>query len=251
MQSTPQIYIFRKAFLSLKFVNTKPTYMIKIFKKETIKEYRIPHNSDEIRKRIKIVVIDDDEASFPTNLLSSSGYTIEWWDKVDDRNLERLEKNHFDIIILDINDIADPSISSTDGIGILERVKRVNPAQIVVAFSGQEFNIEKTHFFKMADDTLSKPVDFIKAKNLIDRIIDQKITLIYFWNSLHGFLIKEGIKQKQIERLEGELISAIKNQRAVDYNLIADKILKGADISVKVVSLIKKFLTILGFLAAV
>lgn len=225
--------------------------MIKIFKKETIKEYRIPHNSDEIRKRIKIVVIDDDEASFPTNLLSSSGYTIEWWDKVDDRNLERLEKNHFDIIILDINDIADPSISSTDGIGILERVKRVNPAQIVVAFSGQEFNIEKTHFFKMADDTLSKPVDFIKAKNLIDRIIDQKITLIYFWNSLHGFLIKEGIKQKQIERLEGELISAIKNQRAVDYNLIADKILKGADISVKVVSLIKKFLTILGFLAAV
>ena len=224
--------------------------MIKLFSRESINDFRIPHNPDEIRKRIKIVVIDDDEASFPTQLLSTSGYTIEWWDKVDDRSLERLEKNHFDIIILDINDIADPSISSTDGIGILERIKQVNPAQIIVAFSGQEFNIEKTHFFKKADDTLSKPVDFIKAKNLIDRIIDQKITLIYFWSSLNGFLGKEGVKQKQIAKLEKELISAIKNQRAVDYKLIGEKILKGVEISTKVVLLIKKFLTIVGFAGA-
>ncbi|MBU1012845.1 MAG: response regulator [Bacteroidetes bacterium] len=224
--------------------------MLQLFRNQSINDFRIPHNPDEIRKRIKIVVIDDDEASFPTNLLSTSGYTIEWWDKVDDRNLERLEKNHFDIIILDINDIAAPSISSTDGIGILERIKEVNPAQIVVAFSGQEFNIDKTHFFKKADDTLSKPVDFIKAKNLIDRIIDQKITLIYFWSSLNGYLMKEGVKTKQIKRVEKELISAIKNQRSVDYNLIGGKILKGVEISSKVIFLIKKFLSIVGFVAA-
>jgi len=225
--------------------------MFNLFKKESITEFRIPHNADEIRKRIKIVVIDDDEASFPTQLLSTNGYTIEWWDLVDDRGLERLEKNHFDIIILDINDIADISISSNDGIGILERIKEVNPSQIVVAFSGQEFNIDKTHFFQKADDTLSKPVDFIKAKNLIDRIIDQKITLIYFWDSLNEYLRKEGVKTKQIKKVEQELITAIKNQRSVDYNLIGNKILKGVEISSKVVVLIKKFLTIVGFTAAV
>jgi len=222
---------------------------MKIFNKESIKDFRIPHNPDEIRKRIKIVVIDDDEASFPTQLLSANGYTIEWWDKVDDRNLERLEKNHYDIIILDINDIATPSISSNDGIGILERIKQVNPAQIVVAFSGQEFDIEKTHFFKKADDTLSKPVDFIKAKNLIDRIIDQKITLIYFWDALCRYLIKEGVKTKQIRKVEKELIGAIKNQRNVDYKLIGDKILKGIEISSRVVLLIQKFLVIVGYTA--
>lgn len=219
------------------------------FKTESINNFRIPHNPDEIRKRIKIVVIDDDEASFPTQLLSTNGYTIEWWEKVDDRSLERLEKNHFDIIILDINDIADPSISTNDGIGILERIKQVNPAQIVVAFSGQEFNIEKTHFFKMADDTLSKPVDFIKAKNLIDRIIDQKITLVYFWESLSGFLMKEGVKNKQVKRVEKELVGAIKNHRNVDYKLIGEKILRGVEISSKVVLLIQKFLTIVGYSA--
>lgn len=221
--------------------------MMNLFKSESVKNYRIPHDPDEIRKRIKIVVIDDDEASFPTQLLSTNGYTIEWWEKIDDRNLERLEKHHFDIIILDINDIADPSISSTDGIGVLERIKQVNPAQIVVAFSGQEFDIEKTHFFKMADDTLSKPVDFIKAKNLIDRIIDQKITLIYFWDSLSGFLQKEGVKTKQVKRVEKELVGAIKNNRDVDYKLIGDKILKGVEISSKVILIIQRFLLIVGY----
>lgn len=218
-----------------------------IFTKDKITNYRIPHNPDEIRKRIKIVVIDDDEESFPTQLLSSNGYTIEWWDKVDDRNLQRLEKNDFDIIILDINDIADPSISSNDGIGILERIKQVNPSQIVVAFSGQEFDIEKTHFFQMADDTLSKPIDFIKAKNLIDRIIDQKITIAYFWESLSGFLTKEGVKNKQIAQVEKEIILSIKNQKKVDYKKIGDKILNGVEISSKVVTLIQRFLVVVGF----
>ncbi len=227
----------------------KQIKMINLFKQESIKDFRIPHNPDEIRKRIKIVVIDDDEASFPTQLLSTNGYTIEWWDKVDDRSLERLEKNHFDIIILDLNDIATTSISKNDGIGVLERIKQVNPAQIIVAFSGQEYDIEKTHFFQMADDTLSKPVDFIKAKSLIDRIIDQKITLTYFWESLNHLLTREGIKTKQIKKIEKELISAIKNQRNVDYTLIGEKALKGVEISSKVILTIKRFLSIVGFIA--
>jgi DNA-binding response OmpR family regulator len=222
--------------------------MFNIFKRETIDDLRIPHNIEEIKKRIKIVVIDDEQASFPYQLLSTSGYTIEWWDKVDDRGLDRLEKNQFDIIILDLNDIAAPTISSTDGIGILKRLKDVNPSQIIVAFSGQTYDIEKTQFFHTADDTLSKPVDFVKAKNLIDRIIDQKITLGYFWLSMNNYLLKEGVSKKRINKLEQEIVSAIKGNRKINYKLIADKVLDGSDTAFKVVDLIQKFITILGII---
>lgn len=215
--------------------------------KDSIKSYRIPHNIEEIRKRIKLVVVDDEEDSFPTQLLSSNGYTIEWWNEIDDRRLQRLERNEFDIIILDINGIADKSISKDDGIGVLERIKQVNPAQIVVAFSGQEYDIEKSHFFQMADDRLRKPVDFIKAKNLIDRIIDQKITLSYFWESLNNYLQREGISNRQIRKLEKELTKAIKTQSKIDYNKIENQIFKGVEISGKVVILIKNFLDLVGF----
>ena len=221
--------------------------MLNLIRKESIIDLRIPHNIEEIKKRIKIVVVDDDEASFPYKLLSSSGYTIEWWPNVDERGLERLEKGQFDIIILDLNDIATQSISSTDGIGILERLKEVNPTQIIVAFSGQSYDIEKTHFFLTADDTLSKPVDFVKAKSLIDRIIDQKITISYFWTSISSYLTKEQISKRKIRRIENELIKAIKSNRSINYSLISDKILNGVDAAIKVVGILQKLVAILGF----
>lgn len=223
--------------------------MKNFFSRDTITDLKIPRNLEEIRKRIKVVVIDDDEASFPFYLLQQSGYTIEWWGKVDDRGLERLERGQFDIIILDLNDIAQPDISSTDGIGILERIKEVNPSQIIVAFSGQEYDIEKTHFFQMADDTLKKPVDIVKAKNLIDRIIDQKINITYFWSAINSYLIKERIDQKKILKIENEIVKSIKNKRAINYKLISEKILNGTDAAVKVVNIIHKLTNILGYIA--
>lgn len=69
--------------------NTEKTIeMLKLFQKESIPDYRIPHNQDEIKKRIKVVVIDDDEARSSTQLLSSSGYTTAWWEKVNQRKKE-------------------------------------------------------------------------------------------------------------------------------------------------------------------
>jgi CheY-like chemotaxis protein len=222
--------------------------MLPLFSRDSIDDLKIPRDSEEIRKRIKIVVIDDDEASFPYQLLRLSGYTIEWWSNVDDRGLERLEKSQFDIIILDLNDIASPEISSSDGIGILERIKEVNPTQIIVAFSGQEYDIEKTQFFLMADDTLKKPVDIVKAKNLIDRIIDQKINIGYFWSAINSYLTKEKVNRKKIAKIEREIIKAIKNNRSINYKLISEKILNGTDAAIKVINIIHKLSNILGYM---
>jgi hypothetical protein len=61
--------------------------------------------------------------------------------------------------------------------------------------------------------------------------------------------MKEGVKNKQVKRVEKELVGAIKNHRNVDYKLIGEKILRGVEISSKVVLLIQKFLTIVGYSA--
>jgi CheY-like chemotaxis protein len=217
-----------------------------LFNKSKISDLKIFYDFEEIKKRIKIVIIDDDEFSFPFKMLQESGYTIEWWDKIDEKRLDRLERNHFDIIILDINDITDETISTKDGIGILERLKHVNPYQIIVAFSGREYDIETTSFFKMADDSLKKPVDFIKSKDLIDRIIEQKINLAYLWGSLEQYLIKEGVENKKIKKIEAELISSIKHNRKFDSIKISDKILKGSEIGLKAASIILKIITLIG-----
>ena len=69
----------------------------------------------ELKKRCKIVVIDDEEASFPTAALKNDGYTIDWWPRVDADGLARLESDQFDVIILGApRFIAPPAISTAN-----------------------------------------------------------------------------------------------------------------------------------------
>src|SRR5215211_3686491 len=106
-----------------------------------------------LRKRVKIIVVDDDKNAFPVKALQGDGYSIEYWPKV--QSIDRLERGDFDIIVLDIGGVAQ-HLSQDDGLGVLKQLKRRNPLQIIVALSGQTFDIGKAAFFKLADDVLTK-----------------------------------------------------------------------------------------------
>jgi len=178
-----------------------------LFKKLRIADVAKPVPLDEIRKRAKIIVIDDDPESFPCNLLRREGYSIESWQKVE--SLSRLEKGDFDIIILDIGGVAG-EYAQNDGLGVLEHLKKYNPSQIIVAFSGQAFDLGKARFWKMADDSLSKPVDAIKCKEVIDHLLEEKFTLEHYWQGLVSIIRIEGISKEKIDKLETQVAKAIK-----------------------------------------
>jgi hypothetical protein len=77
--------------------------MLGFGKKMTIGDLPAP-SFQELKKRTKILVIDDDENSFPFELLRREGYSIEHWPRVE--SLSPLEDGHYDIIILDIQGVA-------------------------------------------------------------------------------------------------------------------------------------------------
>ena len=178
-----------------------------LFKKLRIADVAKPVPLDEIRKRAKIIVIDDDPESFPCKLLRKEGYSIESWQKVE--SLSRLEKGDFDIIVLDIGGVAG-EYAQNDGLGVLEHLKKYNPSQIIVAFSGQTFDLGKARFWKMADDSLSKPVDAIKCKEVIDHLLEEKFTLEHYWQGLVSIIRIEGISKENIDKLETQIAKAIK-----------------------------------------
>lgn len=177
--------------------------MFGIFRKNDSleKHFRNKPKVHEIRRLFKIVVIDDDPESFPVEQLQADGYTLEYWDKIDAHRLERLERAEFDIIVLDIKGITTASLSANGGIGILERIKHVNPNQLVVAFSGQTWETSQLAFFKLADDVLAKPVTHVKCKDLIDKLIESNLTIEHQWKSLEAVLNKSGAKPKEVEKL--------------------------------------------------
>lgn len=125
----------------------------------------------ELKKRTRIVVIDDDPNSFPIEILQKEGYAIEQW--LDIQELSKLDDGFYDIIFLDIQGVG-LAYSDQEGLGILEHIKQSNPGQIVVAFSGQSFDLSKTKFWNIADDALCKPVQAAKCKQVIDDLIKIK-----------------------------------------------------------------------------
>jgi len=162
---------------------------------------------DELRKRARILVVDDDETSFPLELIRNEGYCIDYWPKV--KGLKELEEGFYDIVILDIGGVAG-EFTKEDGLGIIEHIKKQNPSQIVVAFSGQSFDLSKNRFWEMADDSLCKPVDATMCKRLIDHLILTKISPRHYWEPMERLLRDEGFPEKTISKIEDDLARAVK-----------------------------------------
>ncbi len=160
----------------------------------------------ELRKRTRIVVIDDDPDSFPVALLRKEGYAIDQWDKVE--TMSDLTDGLFDIIFLDIHGVAE-HLSEQDGLGIIEHIKNREPSQIVVAFSGDSYDLSKNRFFAMADDTLAKPIDVAKCKESIDRLIEARHRPEFYWGQIAQSLKNLGLSTRKVRKLETQFAKAL------------------------------------------
>src|ERR1700685_352014 len=119
---------------------------------------------DEIKKRARLLVIDDTEFPYET-LFKRDGYTLEKWSDIDD--LPKIETNYYDILLLDMQGVGQQQ-SSQQGLGILRHLKKTTPGQIVIAYSSAEFSLSAQEFFDMADAVLSKTSDYVEFKQTVD-----------------------------------------------------------------------------------
>jgi CheY-like chemotaxis protein len=203
-----------------------------------------PSSLPELRKRTKIVVIDDDKNAFPIEALRQEGYTIDYWPEV--QSMDRLERGDYDIIVLDIAGVAMKFSPDEDGLGVLQHLKRHNPTQIIVAFSGQSFDLSKQDFFKLADDTMPKPVSILKCKQVLDQLIETKMTVRHLWETLTGLMRSEGIPEKKIAQLEANLVAALSAGTSPDARGMISGLIDRTDVAVKAASVLVKIAAIFG-----
>ncbi|WP_419771321.1 MAG: hypothetical protein ACNI3C_05905 [Candidatus Marinarcus sp.] len=165
---------------------------------------------NELKKRIKIVVIDDEEDSFPIKHMQSLGFTIEYWKEIDINNIKRLEDGNFDLIILDIYGVVNPQLGQDlTGLDILKSLKHRNPKQLIIAFSGSSYEIDKGEFWKLADDFLKKPSTTFETKERLENIINQNYSINTLINNLKMVIsrqIQDSNKESDIEKIISKAI---------------------------------------------
>ena len=169
-------------------------------------------NDDELRKRIRIVVIDDED-SFPIALLQTDGgYAVDKWDKVNDYN--KLETGFYDIIVLDIRGVAE-HISEDDGLGVLIDLKRKNPAQIIISYSQHSYDLNKIKFFQQADENISKPSDYLKIKSTINDLITTKFRAERYIKCIDDLLSNSSLRKNEIKKIKNEISKSITKRKTL------------------------------------
>ncbi len=163
----------------------------------------------KLKQGMSIVVIDDDPNAFPElSMLTAEGYRITRWAKIE--SMAQLESGTFDIIVLDISGVAR-DWGEHDGLEVLRLLKENNPAQYVIAFSGQRAVHQLEEFWKLADDSLKKPVTAADFKRKLDTALYANANIENLWTRIRDRLSASGVPASQIEKLEREIVRQIKN----------------------------------------
>lgn len=200
---------------------------------EEIEIQRPQVDFEEIKKRLRIVVIDDED-SFPIKLFQEAGYSIEKWDSVE--NYAKLESGFYDIIVLDISGIAH-HISENDGLGVLEDLKRFNPSQIIIAFSQHSFDLSKARFWQMADDHIAKPSDFLKIKRVINNLIETKFTFKRYLNSIEELIQSSNLSNKEKNKIKKYLSNAYNSNERINSEKLIEISKRNMDLVSKILTL--------------
>ena len=176
-----------------------------MWKFKEIENYEAVLPPEELMKRTRIVVIDDED-TFPFDVLKTEGFSIDHWSDVLD--LSKLERGFYDIIILDIGGIGRELDSDNEGLAVLRHIKGVNPSQIVIAHSGQSYESSKIAFFQQADQYVPKPTSALSWKEILDDIIRTKMSVAHYWGTLKCILQANGLGEKQVKKVEKVIIKA-------------------------------------------
>lgn len=140
-------------------------------KKFTINEY------NEIKKRIRIAWIENDMRLLPLKELEADLFSITHIKKISKTDLDALFSSSYEIVILDIKDVAPARLLKGDGLGLLEQLKQKTPQTYVMVCTGERFDADEMKILNNADDLLSKTAGYTEIKDKLEKTI--KINFFY------------------------------------------------------------------------
>lgn len=132
---------------------------------------------EEVRKRAQILVIDDQE--WPAQgMFERDGYHVTRWAEI--KNLSQLTDGHFHLILLDVNGVGLLESPDLQGLGVLDHIKRTNPAQTVIVYSAQSHNLTASLYAARADAVMDKSTSYIDFKSEVDQLLMSRTSPDYF-----------------------------------------------------------------------
>lgn len=152
-----------------------------------------PLLSQELAEPV-ILIVDDEEAIL--NLCSRvlKNYRVQKA-KNGREALERLEKQHVDLVLTDI------MMPDMNGLELLEQIKERDPDQLVIIMTGfSKKEVILRALKAKADDFIHKPLNLTQLKATVDKTLERKR------------LRQELVQLKQVDRLKADFLGLISHK---------------------------------------
>jgi DNA-binding response OmpR family regulator len=159
---------------------------------------------EEIRKRSRLLVIDDQEFPY-LPLFRRDGYNIEKWSDV--QRLTDLQDGRYDLILLDLQGVGRQESHEQQGFGILRHLREQYPTLLVVAYSNADWSLKYQEFFALADSVLPKTADYVDFKARVDDLLKTRFSLGFYVNRILDEARRLDLDEKRLESLSRQAIS--------------------------------------------
>lgn len=128
---------------------------------------------------VNICIVDDEDAYFNTNMLQiakNTGFnSIDRYNKIDNKLLNKLQSDPYDIVILDVQGITVPSVAK-DGMQVASLLSRTTSSYIVVT-SAHQFHLvnDMTKVDYVMENKLLTSADFVdELIEIVDDFLKRK-----------------------------------------------------------------------------
>ena len=163
-----------------------------------------PFNAN-IRNRIPIAIIDDENFAYET-LLREHSYNIRHFLDIDDvRSLEA-----FPVILCDIRGVGKVLKSKYEGGHLIHEIRSHYPYKVIYAYSAYQLDPSYNKYFQMADRTLKKDISLEDWISNFDDAVKMVIDPNFLWRRMRKKLFQEDIPICEIMKLEDQFVSFIR-----------------------------------------
>ena len=95
---------------------------------------------------------------------------------------------------------------------ILKLLKRNNPSQYIISFSGQRAIHELEEFWKISDAQIKKPVPLAECKQKLDDAIRDRANLFRYWDEITRLFHGAGVPESDIRKFEKRIVRQVRKR---------------------------------------
>ncbi len=177
-----------------------------IFQKKRLCDLKVTLPRDELVRRSRILIIDDERPDFIKDL-TDAGFSVDHLPDVTTSSINKIERPLYDLILLDFGNVGT-TLGEDQGLALLRHIKRVNPAAVVYSYTSKSLGTKHADFFRLSDGVLAKDAGIGDSIEKIEAGLRKAHSIDNVWAA---FLAVAGVQpgSKEDEEWQDQMIRSL------------------------------------------